>query len=248
MAIRLIISDVDGCLTPEESIAWDLEHFTRFCLLSRQASAGQIPLPPLTLCTGRPQPYVEALMKIMDIRYPVICENGAVLYDLPTNQARNAPGVTAAHITGLRAVREFIEQQVLPAFPQSFLQFGKEAQLSVFSQDPSLFPAMRQMIAAFVARRGGPELVLGTSHYYLNISLAGVDKGSAIRHLLQGVNLTRDQTAGIGDTEGDLPLRREVSFFGCPANATAPVKAVADYVSPYPALTGVLDILSRIQK
>ena len=53
------------------------------------------------------------------------------------------------------------------------------------------------------------------------------------------------ETAGIGDTEGDLPLRENVGFFACPANSQDSVKRVADYVSPYPMLEGVLDILTR---
>lgn len=59
------------------------------------------------------------------------------------------------------------------------------------------------------------------------------------------LGLTRDEVAGIGDTEGDLPLRREVSFFACPANATPEVKKVADYVAPHPNIRGVLDILAQ---
>lgn len=247
MSIRIIVSDIDGCITPEESIAWDLEAFTRFATVCRQASAGESHLPPLTLCTGRPQPYVEALMKILDIRLPVICENGAVIYDLPDNRAEYAPSVTPAKIAGLRHLRQFIEQQLLPAFPGCLLQFGKEAQMSVFTKNPSVFPEMKRQLDAFVTGHSDIDVVINASHFYLNISLAGVDKGSAIRKVLGELNISHDDAAGIGDTEGDLPLRDAVAFFACPANATAPVKAVADYVSPYPALRGMLDILQRAE-
>jgi HAD superfamily hydrolase (TIGR01484 family) len=245
MAVRLIISDVDGCLSPEESVAWDLGRFSELCRLSQQASAGQIALAPMTLCTGRPQPYVEALMKIMDIRFPAICENGAVIYELSSNRAEYAPGVTPEKVTGLRAVRCFIEEQILPQYPQAVIQFGKEAQLSVFSKEPAIFERMRGQILDFVAKRGGPELVINASHFYLNISLAKLDKGSAIRHVLELANLKKHEVAGIGDTVGDLPLRNEVAFFACPANATPEIKAVADYVSPHANLPGVLDILTQ---
>ena len=245
MAIRIILSDIDGCISPEESVAWDLQGFAEFARLSRDASAGITHLPPLTLCTGRPQPYVEALMKILDIRLPVICENGAVIYDLPENRAQYAPNVTPAKITGLRHLRQFIEEAILPAFPGSVLQFGKEAQLSVFSKDPSIFPAMRRPVDDFIFAHSDVQVVISASHFYLNISLAGVDKGSAIRKVLGDLKIGHDEAAGIGDTEGDLPLRDNVAFFACPANATADVKKVADYVSPYPSLRGILDILAR---
>lgn len=247
MSIRIIVSDIDGCISPEESVAWDLDSFAELARLSRAASAGTSLLPPMTLCTGRPQPYVEALMKILDIRLPVICENGAVIYDLPENLAQYAPNVTPAKIAGLRHLRQFIEEAILPApeFAGSVLQFGKEAQMSVFSKDPSMFPAMRKQLDAFVSAHSDVKVVISASHFYLNISLAGVDKGSAIRKVLSDLKIGHDEAAGIGDTEGDLPLREAVAFFACPANATPDVKKVADYVSPYPSLRGILDILGR---
>ena len=76
MSVKWIITDLDGCVSPEESVPWDLALFFEFARLSRAASAGESVLAPLTLCTGRPQPYAEVLMKILDIRAPVICETG----------------------------------------------------------------------------------------------------------------------------------------------------------------------------
>lgn len=246
MSYRLIISDIDGCISPEESRAWDFDQFEEICRLSHAASAGTSKLPPMTLCTGRPQPYVEALMKIMDIRYPVICENGAVMYDLESNRAYFAPGVTSQKIAQLRALRSYIDEQIVPKYPGLIMQFGKEAQMAVYSQTPEVFGEVRELIADFARRQGGPELVLAPTHYYLNISLAGVDKGSGIRHLLDTVKFDKSELAGIGDTVVDLAIRERVAFFACPQNATAEVKAAADYVSPYPAMKGVVDILHRL--
>ena len=98
------------------------------------AAMGEGELPPMTLCTGRPQPYVEALAKILDIRLPLICESGAVIYTLADNHARYAKGVTAEKVAGLRAVRCFVEDEILPKYPGTLLQFGKEVQISVYSR------------------------------------------------------------------------------------------------------------------
>jgi hypothetical protein len=245
MAVKWIIADVDGCLSPEESIPWDIPAFQKLAELSRAASAGEGTLAPITLCTGRPQPYVEVLMKLLDIRAPAICENGAVLYSLHDNRAWYAPGVTEEKILGLRAVRAYIETAILPRHPEALIQFGKEAQISVFSEQPDCFAEIQPMIETFVAEQGGPELVINASHYYLNISLAGVDKGSTLRALLAELGVRGDEVAGIGDTEGDLPLREAVGFFACPANARESIRAVSDYVAPHETLAGVLDILAR---
>lgn len=243
---KWIIADVDGCISPEESVAWDLELFGRFARLCRDASAGRGALPPLTLCTGRPQPYVEALMKILDVRAPAICENGAVFYTIHDNRSRYGPGVTTEKIRGLRQVRAFVESQILPRHPEALIQFGKEAQISIYSQRPAIFPEIRRQIEQFVRDNGGMQLRITASHYYLNISLAGVDKGEALAELLVELNCAPADAIGIGDTEGDMPLRQRVGYFACPANATDQIKSVADYVSPLANLAGVLDILQRL--
>ncbi|NIA14356.1 MAG: HAD hydrolase family protein [Nitrospiraceae bacterium] len=245
MAVKWIVADIDGCISPDESVPWNLESFGRFAHLVREASAGRGSLPPLTLCTGRPQPYCEVLMKILDIRVPVIAENGAVLYSLHDNVARYGPGVTEEKLLGLRAVREFIETKVFPEFPDAVYQFGKEAQLSIFSERTEIFESIKQRVEEYVAQQGGPDLLINASPCYLNISLNGVDKGSTLRMLLDELGATHDEVAGVGDSVGDLPLRNAVGFFACPANADLEVKAAADYVSPYENIDGMLDILTR---
>jgi hydroxymethylpyrimidine pyrophosphatase-like HAD family hydrolase len=138
-----------------------------------------------------------------------------------------------------------IENEILSEHPEAVIQFGKEAQISVFSENTSLFPEIRSQVEDFVRRRQGPDIEISMSHYYINISLKEVDKGRAIERLLKELGLARDQVAGVGDTEGDLPLRNAVGFFACPANSREGVKSVADYVSPYPDIKGMLDILHR---
>lgn len=267
MPCALIATDVDGCLSPEDSSVWELSRFWPLVERIRQANGGEADLPPMTLCTGRPQPYVEALAKLLNIHLPAVCENGAVIYTLHDNHARLGPGVDAAGIGLLRAVRQYIDGQLLAEHPGTVVQYGKEAQLSVFSADPRVLPEMGKKVRAFAESQGAycigagpdpqpkpdaratpgsaPGLDIGLSHFYLNISLAGVDKGRALRAVMAELGLTADRVAAVGDTDGDLPLRRAVGWFACPANATPAVKAAADYVSPYADMDGMIDILSR---
>lgn len=242
MAVKWIIADVDGCITPEESVAWDLDLFSQFAQTVRGGA-----LPPMTLCTGRPQPYVEVLMKLFDIDGPAICENGAVFYSLHDNHAWYGPGVTEAKIIALRELRMFVETEVLPEEPDAFMQFGKEAQFSVFSKKPDIFPRIQNKIDAFLQDHKSIEVVVTASHYYLNVSLGGVDKGNALRELVKELGVEPNEVVGIGDTAGDMPLRDNVGFFAAPANAQPAIKSVADYISPYQTLEGMLDILQHKQ-
>ena len=245
MATKLIISDIDGCISPEESVAWDLAAFARFAQLCRDAGDGKTTVAPVTLCSGRPQPYVEALMKVLDIRHPAVCENGAVVYSLHDNWPRYGAGITPEKIHGIRAVRAFLDDEVLPDFPDAVVQFGKEANLSVYSSRPEVFADIQARVEEFIAKQGGPALVISPTHFYLNLSLTGIDKGTTLRAMLADLGIAKEEAAGIGDTEGDIAIRDSVAFFACPANAKQAVKDLADYVSPYPDIHGLLDILER---
>lgn len=247
MRVEWIITDIDGCLSPEESEPWDLDLFGDLARLCRAAANGDGPIPPMTLCTGRPQPYVEVLAKLLDVRLPIIAENGAVLYSLRDNWSRFGPGVTPEKIHGLRMIREYLDDVLLRRFPGALYQFGKEAMLSVYAEQPGVFQEMERAIHDLVARQGLPEPVINATSYYLNISMSGVNKGTTLKALMAEAGVSRARAAGIGDTMGDLPLREAVGFFACPANAQKALKAVADYVSPKPDVAGLLDILSLPQ-
>ncbi len=246
MKFRWIISDIDGCLSPEGSYGWDWNNFRRLIeFFAERRDAKSVYPVRMILCTGRPQPYVEVWAKILDLRAPLICENGAVIYYLSTNISRFGPGVTMEKIEGLKKIRRYIEKEILPKYDGLVYQFGKEAQISLFSEEPQIFEEVKEKINEQTIRISGPELVIQPSHYYLNISLAGVDKGKAIDFVLSEVGSSKEECAGIGDSVGDLPIRENVSFFACPANAHDEIKSVADYVSPFSDMLGVLDILNR---
>lgn len=245
MPVKLVLADIDGCISPEESRAWDGCAFEEFARVSRAAAAGNSRMAPVTLCTGRPQPYVEALMKILDIRYPAICEGGAVFYSLHDNRSYFAPGISREMVQGLQRLRSAIIETLFPRYPQLVYQFGKEAQISLYSEDPRCFPEIIPQVHRLAVSIPGLQISVSPSHYYLNIDLAGVSKGLAIKRLLEQLSLTGDEAAGIGDTAGDISIRENVSFFACPANAVPIIRERADYVSPYPDIQGVLDILRR---
>ncbi|MFW5686491.1 MAG: HAD family hydrolase [Spirochaetota bacterium] len=248
MRYKLIVSDVDGCLAPEESAAWDLESFSRLARLVRgegDEDHGGSPLP-LTLCTGRPQPYVEVLMKLLDVRLPAICESGAVVYSLADNRSTYGPGVTQEKLDELFEIRHFVTGELLARNPEAVHQFGKEAQISVYAEDPSRIPALADEVREFCRRFEDDPVEISASHYYLNISLRGVTKGTALRQLMDSLGLHADDVAAVGDTVGDMALREEAGFFACPSNATPDIKRVADYVSPSPDVAGMLDIVERL--
>ena len=53
--LRLILVDIDGCLTAGITRAWDWEPLQAARRFNVRARAGE-PVPAVTVCTGRPQP------------------------------------------------------------------------------------------------------------------------------------------------------------------------------------------------
>ena len=212
MPIKLIVTDLDGCVHSEASEVWDHHLFYQLADLCRSGGVA-----PVTVCTARPQPAVETLMKLLDVRVPAICENGAVIYSLHDNRSYYGPGVTKDGIHGLRTVREFVEACILPDYPDMTIQFGKEANLSLFCKQPERFEDVIPRIYEFNVQTNGPALKIVPSQLYLNIALAGVDKGTTLRALLAELGIKQDEAAiarnaleVLGDMLEGKNMRRQV--------------------------------------
>ena len=77
--IRLIVADVDGVLSSGEAASFDFAVLQRLAAVNDRARH-EPQQPAVTLCTGRPAPYVEVLMQAIHGFYPAIYEHGAGLY------------------------------------------------------------------------------------------------------------------------------------------------------------------------
>ena len=77
LPIRLLVFDIDGVLTDGEAQPLDLrlmEQLTQMNRAARQDSAR----PAVTLCTGRPGPYVEIMLQAIDGHVPGLLEDEGV--------------------------------------------------------------------------------------------------------------------------------------------------------------------------
>lgn len=246
MPIDVLYCDVDGSLVPEESEPWDWDLFARLAETIRRISRnGGL---RVGLCTGRPQPYVEALMKTLGITLPAVCENGAVLYDLASNRTTFGPGVTPARLQALGRLKATLLERLPREFPDIIYQTGKEAQLSLYCARPERLDAVEPLIRTIAQSEPDLDIHLAKTNYYLNIDLQGVSKGSGLRAMLHRLGIPRETAAFLGDSAGDLTARDAVGWFTCPANAVEVIRAAADYVSPFTVTAGAIDIIERLQR
>lgn len=238
----LIIADNDGCLVAEDTSPMDLDSLGRIAEHNRLAQANR-DRPILTLCTGRPQPFAEAMCRLLANRsIPCIAENGVWMYNPADNTYEMDPGITPADRAAVREAAAWLEAEYGPKGVSH--QPGKAASISLYHRDPEYLKTIKQPVAEAFERRGWP-LRVSMTWFYINCDLAPVSKGSGLDRLLARTNIPRERLMGIGDTIGDLPIRERVAFFACPANAKNEIKQVADYVSPYPEARGVVDIVER---
>jgi hydroxymethylpyrimidine pyrophosphatase-like HAD family hydrolase len=242
--IRLIVTDVDGCLGAGEAQPYDIQVLRYVAELNRAARRGE-PVPAVTLCTGRAAAYVDAMLQTIDGFMPAIYENGAGLYHPGTYRFVWNPALPAtARQTMLRA-RELLEQKVIgPGL--CYLQPGKEMALTLFPMPGYSLQDVGQAALAALESQNLPCRV-EVSVTSVDIWLDGTDKGDGVKWLSAETGISLANMAGVGDAQGDLPFLSLVGFSAAPANAEAEVKARVDYVSPYAHGQGLLDIIEQAE-
>lgn len=238
-----VISDIDGCLNGESTAPFDIEPLAQLAAHNRAAQSGA-PLPVVTVCSGRPQPYAEAMCRLIaNTSVPAVAEMGVWLFDPRDNAFHRDPAITPDHFAAVHAATLWIERELVPR--GVVIQPGKSASISLWHKDSAFLFAQMPLLRQTFTAHNWPFRVSRTVAW-VNCDLAHVSKSTGIARLKAATGLETPRLAGIGDTPGDMAIREHVEFFACPANATDDIKSVADYVSPFPEARGVLDILARL--
>ena len=240
--VRLAVVDVDGCLTPGEAGGWNWEALRAICEFNRRARRGQA-MPAVTLCTGRQEPYVEVLMQAIGAHLPGIYENGCGLYFPDGYRFLEHPSITASVREALAAAKATLYRQVV-ASGLGYFQPGKEVSLTLYPQPGTSVDGLCR-ITADVLSMYEALFTIQASVSCVDVTPAGIDKGTGVRWLAEETGIPLVALGGIGDSTSDLAFLRLVGRSASPANASANVKAAVDYVSPCKNGDGVVDILRR---
>ena len=232
--VRVFACDIDGCLAAVDHAAYDLPQLQRLVELNR-ASAHDDSVPALTLLTGRPHGYVDALMQVLDVRLPVVYENGAGLATREPYHAWLLPSA-AAGASALAAARE-----ALAARDDVFVQPGKEASLSVFDRGAGRDVAALVRLLADVLPERASTLQIDPSRDCVNLLLPGVDKAAGLRELCRVLGLAESAVAGIGDSEGDAGWLQRCGVSFAPAASAAAVRSAVTHVSRHDDVAAAIE-------
>lgn len=239
-----VLCDNDGCLTPEDASPFDAETLARIAGRNRRAvNLGEAPV--LTICSGRPIPFVEAMCRLLgNDALPAIGENGAWLFDPRTNAMELDPRIDAAALGAVCECERWVERELGPE--GVCIQPGKHASVSLWHPDPV---RLRETIRPRVEARRDAErwpIRVSMTWFYINCDLEFISKGTAIDRLIARERLDTTRLAGIGDTASDIAIAERVAWFGCPANAAPEARARAHAVAELPEARGVLQLLDRL--
>lgn len=245
----LVICDIDGCLVSESQKAMDVASLSWIAEYNRLAvERGDRPI--VTVCSGRPQPFAEAMCRLIgNMLVPCVCEMGAWVYHPGTNEYELDPGITQEHLSAVQEASAWARRELGPKGVTQ--QPGKNASVTLYHPDVQYLRSLEQPVREEYAKRGWP-LRVSMTWYYINCDLEHVSKGSGLDRMLRkmsvggGAKIDRSRLAGIGDTIGDKCIADRVGFFACPSNAHPAIKEHAHHIASQPEAVGVVEILKRL--
>jgi len=240
--IRLLVADIDGCLSRGSGSPFELELLRRLAE-ANLASRTDVTLPAITFCTGRPQPYVECLLQATYGHHPALCEGGTVLFDPTSHSIETHPSFTMREEKLLAELRAHVDRRLLR--PNVKHEPGKITHITLIIQPPHT-PAALYPIAQEIAAQFDGEFVVEETRMCIHFLFRHIHKGIGIDWLSSHTGIPPEQMAGIGDARPDLPFLVKVGYPFAPANAHADVKAVARGVSELPDAAAALELLDRI--
>ena len=239
----LVICDIDGCLSSESHAPINDIALSKIAEHNRLAVAQQ-DRPIVTLCSGRPISFVEAMCRfIHNTLIPCIGENGVWLYCPDVNKFEMDPAITAEHLEAVHAASRLLRDKYQADGVVE--QPGKSAAVTLYHPDTAYLRSILPAVKDELANCGWPFRVSMT-WFYINCDLTHVNKATGIERLFARTGIDPSRTAAIGDTMGDKFMADSVSFFACPANAELEIQQFANYVSTCEEIDGVLDILQQL--
>lgn len=239
----VVVCDVDGCLLDELHPQVDLNVLMQIAEHNKIAEALH-DRPIVTICSGRPQPFVECLSRIIgNYRIPCISENGVWIHNPADNKIECDPSIEAGDIAAKHQLETLVARFVKEG---AIIQAGKSASVSVIHHDSDWVERHVKIIQNLCDEHQLP-FTMSRTWSCINCNLSKVNKATGMKRLMQKIGLPKERLVGIGDTMGDLGIAENVGYFCSPGNAEAKIKSYANFVAKKDVCEGVLEILAHLQ-
>lgn len=221
--IKLFVTDIDGCLSvPFETPDWNLITSLRE-LGSKSKNNDEI--PPISICTGRPQPYAEAVAQWLDVTLPIIFESSGLYYP-GENRIKLHDDFTDQSREKVQELKDWLLSNIISSYRGMELEFAKIMDAGLIHTDTRTIDKVVPQIKSFVSEHY-PEFEVHKTEVSVNTLMKSSNKKRGILQLCNEIGVTPSEVAYIGDSSGDIPALEIVGQAFAPANAHEFVKEVA---------------------
>jgi len=260
--IKIIFTDIDGTLSNSKR-----EITKETSLEIKKATEKGI---IVVLCSGRNNRYVYNYSKKSNASNYIICCNGAEVFDYKNNKHITSHNIDKTKIkkiwdfclhndlgcvlncqnirysTPYRAIEELdkkivedistINDKVFQIVTYGY-NYDKMKKLEDFVNNQKL-----QVINVSNSYLNQDS---SQGHFFFDIVNHNINKGTAVKELLQYLNIKKEQSIGFGDHINDFDLFSEVGFKVAMGNANQKLKEQADYITLSNDENGVAHFLNN---
>ncbi|MFY0683193.1 MAG: HAD family phosphatase [Balneola sp.] len=223
--IKLFITDLDGCISmPFIPPKWEvISEIKALNELSKTDSS----IPPLTICTGRPMPYAEAVYQWLGMYKPFLFESGGGIYDMSKNELYWHPTFDTNREQELNELKLHLRENFIDKYPKTIPEFAKFTDSGIINQEPKVIFEMYPLIKEYVGSNY-PNFEVHYTNVSINVISKSTNKGAGIKYLCELLKLDLSEVAFIGDTGGDRPGLEIVGKPFAPKNALESAKKVSE--------------------
>jgi Cof subfamily protein (haloacid dehalogenase superfamily) len=261
VAPKLVATDLDGTLlrTDETASRRTLE------AIAATIAAGI----PFVICTARPARWIRPLAPLVGGRGTAICANGGVIWDIGSERVvRQFPIPSEVALEVVARLRPVLPQAAWAVERPTAFAHEPAYRSRWPVPDDTVVDAIEVLLAAAPVKlmlrspaAGADDLVAlarealdglvevthsSTADTLLEMSAAGVSKGSSLAVLCQSLGIAAADVLAFGDMPNDLPMLNWAGRSVAVANAHPEVLATADEVTASCDDDGVARVLERL--
>jgi hypothetical protein len=264
---KLVASDVDGTLLdPMEGVT-----ARTAAAVARTQAAGT----PFVLVSGRPPRWIPRVAEAAGVSGYAVCANGAVLYDIGTDEVLGSHTMSAellgdlthALYAAMPECRVATERIGRSALGLDGHEFATEAGYEHPWPGDNIYEAPRaevlghpavkllvrhtgmtsaELLDAAVAVLGDVvDITYSSSIGMIEMSIGGITKGSGLAEVAELLGVSAADVVAFGDMPNDVPMLRWAGHGVAMANGHPEVLEVADEITAANSADGVAQVLER---
>lgn len=265
--LKLIAIDMDGTLLDDNKNLSEDNINSLEMLFDRGVE--------IVIATGRSyeasKPYIDKFKNGV-VEY-LICNNGATVYNLITKQILVDDFLTENQIREIIDLEEtldefdihFVGDDKIYTYKNPIGKYTIEdayiSFLKIYFQTKDMIINNKRITKALItAEENEIERIISnilenyfqkynivvSSDNYIEILNKNIDKGHALRRVVESMNLNKEEVVAIGDQQNDIGMFKIAGTSYAMLDASKKIKAQADYVGPSNNESGVAKIISKL--